>query len=179
MHQDCVSAAAPERQKHNVIRDAHPNHHLPEDGPAHLPRTLLPRRSSAPDSRLSRSKRASPRGGGATHPEAALLLPAPTGVQPTLPSGQPLLARWAWPTLRGWNLGQSGVFGEPESPPTPPLRSIHHPTPRASLEWRRPEHLGGPWLILPNSLKSSQGLFLASSKKTGCCSLVKKRCSGQ
>lgn len=123
--------------------------------PAHLQGRCSPPLRAGFWTPLSRSKSASPRGGGAAHPEAAPIPPAPPGTQPMLPSGQ-ALDPWS---VRGVRSTISGLESWPiqsvpgaRSPPIPP------PPAPASLEVGRPEgvHMGiqslwaGPWIAIPN-----------------------------
>lgn len=125
-----------------------PNPPLPRGrAPAHLPGTKLAAVLSrcSLDTALSRSQSASPRGGGAAYPEAALPLPAPTGTQPTLRGrgrgpGTVPRPHQVPPTLGGLESWPIWSFLGARAPARNP-----HPAP-ASLEVGRPEgvHVGNP-----------------------------------
>lgn len=111
-----------------------PNPPLPRGRARSPTREAGPRRSKPRlQTALSRSKSASPRGGGAAHPEAALRLPAPTGMQPRLPAGPPQDPRAALGLAHAWKAGGLANLefsGSPRDRPPPPTPA--HPFSRPS-----------------------------------------------
>lgn len=95
-------------------------------------------------------------------PGSGSLLPAPTGVQPTLPSGQPLSAGLA-------HAPRAGILANQESSGSPRARLPRHSS-RAALEWGKVRASGWTLVCLSELSEEFSRFLLTLRQKTGCCS---------